>query len=87
MAAGDTRTKTTGLRGFENQGVTLTGLSNNTDYAVEITYPSGRVQRITVTTNGSGQATVPPVPAYETGTYTMVVNSLPAQVYTTSWRA
>lgn len=87
MAAGDTKSFAKGLPQSSDQGITLTGLSNNTGYVAKVTFPTGRIQTIAFTTNGSGQFVLPGIPAYEPGTYNLSVESVPAVVYTTSWRA
>lgn len=87
MAIGDTKGTNTGLRGFNAQSMTVTGLSNNTAYTVEVTFPTGRVQNLAVTSDGSGNAIIPPIPAWEPGTHTLVVKTVPAVAYTTTWKA
>ena len=61
--------------------VSLSAHSNTTAYVVAITHPSGAVEKHTVTTDGSGAATVTYVPQ-EPGTAT--VTTTPAASTTTA---
>lgn len=86
MAAGDTKPRTKAIGIGYPMVVTLTGLTAATSYDVEVTHPSGRVSVWPIVTDGAGAFVMPEVPTHEQGTYTMVVKSRPATVYTTTWK-
>lgn len=87
MAIADTKVTAKGLRATDSQGISLTGLANSTAYTGEITYPTGRVQTVSFSSDGSGNATISGITSWEPGTHTLVVKTVPAVAYTTTWKA
>ena len=55
------------------QTPTITGLTAATKYVLTLKYPNGQTSDYPITSDGSGNATMPKLPIHERGTYTLDV--------------